>query len=73
LPPNYGARYIGQFETLYPELAKQYQIPLIPFFMEAIITDPALLLGDGLHPNSQGQEKIRDQLGPILMPLLTRH
>jgi acyl-CoA thioesterase I len=73
LPPNYGSRYIGQFETLYPELAKQYQIPLIPFFMEAIITDPALLLGDGLHPNSQGQEKIRDQLGPILMPLLTRH
>lgn len=72
IPPNYGARYIRQFETLYPELAEQYQIPLIPFFMESIITDPTLLLNDGLHPNSQGQEKIRDQLAPILTPLLTR-
>lgn len=71
IPPNYGARYIRQFETIYPELAQQYQIPLLPFFMETIITDPALLLADGLHPNARGQEKIRDQLAPILTPLLT--
>lgn len=71
IPPNYGARYIRQFESIYPELAEQHQVPLLPFFMEPIITDPALLLTDGLHPNARGQEKIRDQLAPILTPLLT--
>ena len=71
IPPNYGARYIRQFEPIYPELAQQHQVPLLPFFMESIITDPALLLADGLHPNARGQEKIRDQLAPILTPLLT--
>jgi acyl-CoA thioesterase-1 len=71
IPPNYGARYIRQFESIYPELAQQHQVPLLPFFMEPIITDPALLLADGLHPNARGQEKIRDQLEPILTPLLT--
>lgn len=71
IPPNYGSRYIHQFESIYPELAQQHQVPLLPFFMEPIITDPALLLADGLHPNARGQEKIRDQLAPILTPLLT--
>ena len=33
LPPNYGREYTGAFQSLYPELAKAYKIPLMPFFL----------------------------------------
>ena len=71
LPPNYGARYIQQFESIYPELASRYQVPLLPFFMTEVILDPALLLPDGLHPNAQGQQQILEQLHPPLTSWLT--
>ena len=71
LPPNYGARYIQQFESIYPELADRYQVPLLPFFMSEVILDPTLLLPDGLHPNAQGQQRILEQLHPPLTSWLT--
>lgn len=70
LPPNYGARYVQQFDQLYPALATQYHLPLLPFFMEKIITEPTLLLSDGLHPNAQAQPIIRDQVAEFVVPYL---
>lgn len=72
LPPNYGARYINQFEALYPALAKQYQVPLMPFFMESIVTHPDWLLGDGMHPNAEGQKQILNQVQPWLADKLLK-
>ena len=71
LPPNYGARYIRQFEAIYPELAQRHKLPLLPFFMNELILDPALLLPDGLHPNAQGQRHILEQVHPQLTRWLT--
>lgn len=71
LPPNYGARYIRQFEAIYPDLARRYQVPLLPFFLNELILDPALLLPDGLHPNAQGQRYILEQVHPHLTAWLT--
>ena len=71
LPPNYGARYIRQFEAIYPELAQRHKLPLLPFFMNELILDPALLLPDGLHPNAQGQRHILEQVHPQLTAWLT--
>ena len=36
LPPNYGQDYIRSFENAYKDLAKKYDVPLIPFLMESI-------------------------------------
>src|SRR5665647_2908289 len=33
-PPNYGADYAAQFNSIYPDLAKQFDVPLYPFFLE---------------------------------------
>lgn len=71
LPPNYGARYIRQFEAIYPDLAQRYQVPLLPFFLNELVLDPALLLPDGLHPNAQGQRYILEQVHPQLTAWLT--
>ncbi len=70
LPPNYGPRYIQLFERIYPELARQHEVPLMPFFLESIIGQPGLMLEDGLHPKPEAQPLIRDQVAEFLAPLL---
>ena len=44
LPRNYGARYLRQFEQIFPELATQYSLPLLPFFIEDIALKPEMIL-----------------------------
>ena len=68
LPRNYGQRYIQKFEAIYPELAKQQQIPLLPFMLEPLLGEPELFLPDGLHPNAEGQQRLATQLFSLLTP-----
>jgi acyl-CoA thioesterase-1 len=56
--PNLGQDYKTRFDAIYPALAKKYDAPLYPFFLEWVAGEPALKLGDGLHPNPAGVERI---------------
>ena len=69
IPPNYGARYTRMFEGMYPDLAEQHQLPLVPFFMEQVATNPNYMLPDGIHPNVSAQIIIRDFMKPELEKL----
>lgn len=64
--PNMGAEYARQFNSIYPDLASRYELPLYPFFLDGVITDRSLLLADGIHPNEQGVEKIAGAVGPLV-------
>jgi acyl-CoA thioesterase-1 len=55
---NLGDSYRGEFEAIYPELAKERQVPLYPFFLEGIAEQAAFNLADGIHPNRSGVAKI---------------
>ncbi len=55
---NLGQDYKTRFDAIYPALAKKYHAPLYPFFLEGVAGEPALKLGDGLHPNPAGVERI---------------
>lgn len=70
IPPNYGPRYTRQFHATYRELAEQYQLPLVEFLLEGVALTPKLMQKDGIHPTAQAQEKILDNVWPILQPLL---
>jgi len=70
IPPNYGPRYTEDFARVYPELAQHYRLPLVPFLLEKVALDPALMQQDGLHPNAAGEPLILDTLWPYLKPLL---
>jgi acyl-CoA thioesterase-1 len=72
LPPNYGARYGNGFADLYSDLARQYQVPLVPFLLAGVALDPALMQDDGLHPIAAGEPRVLDTVWPYLLPLL-RH
>ena len=53
-PPNMGAQFQAEFDALYPALAQEYGVPLVPFFLEAVYDKPALMLDDRIHPNAEG-------------------
>jgi acyl-CoA thioesterase-1 len=72
LPPNYGAEYTKSFESIYPALAKQYRLPLIPFFLEGVAGSASLNQPDGIHPTSEGYRIIADLVMETVTPLLGR-
>ena len=70
LPPNYGADYTERFEALFPALARQHGVALIPFLLEGVAADPELNLPDGIHPNAKGYEIVVENVLSTLLPLL---
>jgi acyl-CoA thioesterase I len=72
LPPNYGQDYTDGFEALFKELAKQYRLTLIPFFLDGVAGSPSLNQADGIHPTGEGYRIIVDRIFPLLKPLLER-
>lgn len=61
-PPNLGPDYAQAFEPIWPELAERYGASLYPFVLEGVITDPALMQGDGIHPNAAGVDRMADAI-----------
>lgn len=70
IPPNYGKRYTTMFSNVYPQLSEQFNVPLLPFFMEQIAINPDYMLNDNLHPNISAQVIIRDIMKPLVLDLL---
>ena len=68
--PLYGWDYTVAFHDVYADLARRYQLPLVPFMMAALIGRPQMLLPDRLHPNAAGARAIADLIWPHLEPML---
>jgi acyl-CoA thioesterase-1 len=68
--PNLGKDYAGEFDAIYPDLAKKHGVPLYPFFLEGVAGQAALLLPDGMHPNERGVEEIVARIAPFVAKLL---
>ncbi len=70
LPPNYGESYTAQFHRIYIDLAARHHLPLVPFLLEGVALDPALMQADGLHPTAAAQPRLLDTVWHTLGPLL---
>jgi acyl-CoA thioesterase-1 len=70
MPPNYGVAYTDGFRKAFAEVARTHQATLVPFFLEAIATDPAQFLDDGIHPSRAAQPRLLDAVWPVLVPVL---
>ena len=55
IPPNYGQDYTKKFKDLYPKLASQEEIELVPFFLTGVVSNPSLFQADNIHPNEKAQ------------------
>lgn len=70
IPPNYGKRYVDMFYNVYPQLAKELDIPIVPFILEDVALKKDLMQADGLHPNAKAQPVLAKKIEPYLFPLL---
>ena len=66
-PTSYGFEYKNNFDQIYPDLSKQYNLPLIPFLLEGVALKPKLNLRDGIHPNERGTIIISKTLQEIIL------
>lgn len=69
-PPSYGWRYTLGFHNLFPRLAREYEVPLVPFLLEDVALISAMNGPDGIHPNAAGAKRIAETVWPHLEPLL---
>ena len=53
-PLNAGIEYKESFDALYPKLASEFNVPLVPFVTEEVARNPELLQADGIHPTGDG-------------------
>lgn len=72
IPANYGATYADGFHATFGEVAKSAKLPMVPFWLNAIATDPKAFQDDGIHPNEVVQAKLLDAVWPTLKPLLKK-
>jgi acyl-CoA thioesterase-1 len=69
MPPNLGP-YAAEFERVYPEIARELDIPLVPFLLEGVGGNPDLNLPDRIHPTADGQKILADNVWAVLQPVL---
>lgn len=68
--PNMGRDYAQAFNPIYTDLADRYDVPLYPFILDGVIGNEQLLLPDGIHPNSEGVERIVAGIAPAIAKAL---
>lgn len=68
-PPNYGADYAAQFNAIFPDLAREYDVLLYPFFLDGVAADKALNQADGMHPTAEGVDIIVSRILPMVEQL----
>ena len=69
-PPNLGPEYTSAFHAMFPELAREHGVSLLPFLLEGVAGEPRLNQSDGIHPNNQGERIVAENVWRVLQPML---
>lgn len=70
LPPNYGMTYTQKFRAIFPRLAENYPIKLIPFLLAGFGDKHEFFQADGIHPNEVAQKKIVETVWEVLQTMI---
>lgn len=69
---NLGYSYTAEFATIYPNVAKEHNLILVPFFLDKVAGEPGLNLADGIHPNAKGYAIVTDTVYPYLLQAIEK-
>ncbi len=70
---NLGNDYVKSFSAIYPRVAADMNVPLIPFFLNGVGGDAKLNQADAIHPTKEGYTIIvNNNVLPVLKPELER-
>lgn len=72
VPSNLGRAYSSEFRQVFPDLARQHGIPLMPFLLDGVAGITALNQGDRIHPNREGARVVADNVWQALEPIVRR-
>ena len=70
-PPNLGDRYTTAFRSMFPEVAREEGITLVPFLLDRVAGVPEMNQGDGIHPNVEGSKIVAENVFRAVLPVLT--
>jgi acyl-CoA thioesterase-1 len=72
LPPQYGSDYIAHFDAMYPVLAKQFHVPLLPFLLQDVYGVDGDIQTDGVHPTARGAKQVAANVQKLIQPMLKK-
>jgi acyl-CoA thioesterase-1 len=72
LPVNYGPQYRDGLRTLYRGVATEFNVPLVPFLLEGVALDPALMQDDGLHPKATAEARVFKNVWDVAGPVIEK-
>ena len=70
IPPNYGPVYTRAFESVYQQLAHEFELALVDFLLAGVALDPSLMQADGIHPTADAQPVLLDNVWPMIEPCI---
>jgi acyl-CoA thioesterase-1 len=70
LPPDYGPDYIAKFNAMYPAIAKQYHVPMLPFLLQGVYGVPGDMQDDQTHATAQGNKQVAANVAGLIEPML---
>jgi acyl-CoA thioesterase-1 len=70
IPPNYGRDYTEKFFSMYPKVASDTKVGLVPFLLEGVADKPELFQADRIHPLAKAHPAMLDNVWPHLNSLL---
>jgi acyl-CoA thioesterase-1 len=72
LPPDYGPDYVKTFTSNYPQLAKRYDVPLLPFLLQNVYGVPGMMQADRTHATAEGNKIVAENVLGVVRPLLSK-
>jgi acyl-CoA thioesterase I len=69
---NLGAAYVAEFNNIYPQLAREFDVVYMPFFLDGVAMKGALNQGDGIHPNAEGYKVITENIYPYVLKAIKK-
>jgi acyl-CoA thioesterase-1 len=70
VPPNMGQTYAEQFQKVFPIIAEEKEVNLIPFLLKDVGGEADLNQPDGIHPTPEGHKIVAETVWEQLAPLL---
>lgn len=70
IPPNMGSEYSTKFRQIFPQIAKEKEVELIPFLLENVAGETDLNQGDGVHPTAEGQKIVAKNVWEVLKEVI---
>lgn len=72
VPPSMGEAYSNSFQQIFPQIAQEKNVKLIPFLLDRVAGETELNQADGVHPTAEGQKIMADNVWAVLKEVIEK-